>query len=101
MTTSASWKAAVSTRSSTSRRITPTSWLAWRTRLFERPGLATGIFLIGYALARGAVELVREPDPLLADLPLLTMGQLLSLPMLIAGLLLVVYARRARPEADA
>ncbi len=71
------------------------SWLAWRTRLFERPGLATGIFLIGYALARTVVELAREPD---AHLGLLlagtTMGQLLSLPMLLAGLWLVWHARR-------
>ncbi len=75
------------------------SWLAWRGRLFERPGLATGLFLIGYAMARGVVELAREPD---AHLDLLfagvTMGQLLSLPMGLAGIALVAYALRRRNQ---
>ncbi|MFQ6016699.1 MAG: prolipoprotein diacylglyceryl transferase [Kiloniellaceae bacterium] len=63
-----------------------------------RTGLLTGAFLIGYALARIAAELFREPDAhlgyLIADA---TMGQLLSIPMLLAGLGLVIWARRARP----
>ena len=75
------------------------SWLAWRGRLFERPGLATGVFLIGYSLARGVVELVREPDAHLGTLVAgLTMGQLLSLPMLIAGICLAIHAWRGREE---
>ena len=62
-----------------------------------RHGLVTGVFLIGYALARAAVELVREPD---AHLGFLiggtTMGQLLSLPMLIFGIAVLAWSRRAR-----
>lgn len=73
----------------------------------RRPGLATGVFLIGYALARGFVELYRVADAqfVTPDNPLgrvvrftetagLSMGQLLSLPMLAVGLWLAVRALR-------
>ena len=61
--------------------------------------MLSGIFLIGYALARIPVELVREPDAQLGFLVGgLTMGQLLSLPMLAFGIFLVVRGRR-RVEA--
>lgn len=71
------------------------AWLAYRTDALRRPGMATGVFLIGYGLARGFVEFYREPDIGIAlpDIGI-TMGQLLSLPMLIIGLLLVGRARR-------
>ena len=63
----------------------------------ERSGTLTGAFLIGYALARMTAELFRQPD---IDLGFLaggvTMGQALSLPLLLAGLALVIWARRAR-----
>lgn len=59
----------------------------------ERPGLVTAVFLVGYATARALVETVREPDAQLGLLPGgITMGQLLSAPMLIAGLCLCAYA---------
>ena len=71
------------------------AWLVWRTPALSRPGLCSGVFLTGYALARGLAELFREPD---AQLGFLwggaTMGQLLSLPMLLAGLALVWIARQ-------
>ena len=60
----------------------------------RRPGLLTGVFFAGYAVARGMVELVRQPD---AHIGLLlggsTMGQWLSAPMLILGLYFIVAAR--------
>jgi len=60
-----------------------------------RPGLLTGVFLIGYALARIVGELFREPDIFLGFLVLgSTMGQLLSLPLAALGLYLVLRARR-------
>lgn len=63
----------------------------------ERRGMLTGVFLIGYALARMLVELFREPDAYLGFLAGgVTMGQVLSLPLLLAGLGLVIWARRAR-----
>lgn len=64
-------------------------------RIRMKSGMLTGIFFIGYAAARGLVELVREPD---AHLGLLlggaTMGQLLSIPVLLLGLYLVIRAQR-------
>jgi phosphatidylglycerol:prolipoprotein diacylglycerol transferase len=71
------------------------TFLAYRTREMERPGTLTGAFLIGYALARGAVEFVREPDAYLGLVAAgVTMGQLLSLPLALGGLYLVWRARR-------
>jgi phosphatidylglycerol:prolipoprotein diacylglycerol transferase len=69
-----------------------------RLRALERSGALTGAFLIGYAVARILAELFREPDTHLGFLAGgVTMGQLLSLPLLLAGLALVIWARRARP----
>ncbi len=63
----------------------------------RRPGLLLGVFLAGYGLARAFVELFRQPDAQFASLtnPLgyalqlgdagLTMGQILSAPMILAG----------------
>ena len=63
----------------------------------ERKGLLTGVFLTGYALARMLVEVFREPDAHLGFLAGgVTMGQVLSLPMLLAGLGLAIWAQRAR-----
>jgi phosphatidylglycerol:prolipoprotein diacylglycerol transferase len=74
------------------------AWLAYRTSALRRPGLTTGVFLVGYGLARGIIELYREPDVGIAlpDIGV-TMGQLLSLPMLIIGLLLISHARSHPP----
>ena len=56
----------------------------------------SGLFLLCYSLARITVEFVRVPDVQLGYLAdgWLTMGQLLSLPMLLAGILLLMLARR-------
>jgi phosphatidylglycerol:prolipoprotein diacylglycerol transferase len=67
----------------------------------RNPGVVTGVFLAGYAVARMSGELFRQPDPQLGFLVFgLTMGQLLSVPLLIAGIVLIVWARR-RPAASA
>lgn len=58
----------------------------------HKPGLITGLFIIGYALARTFVEQFREPDGHLGFLfgtDILTMGQLLSAPMVLFGLYLI------------
>jgi phosphatidylglycerol:prolipoprotein diacylglycerol transferase len=69
--------------------------LAGREALRARLGTLTGAFLAGYAVARIIGEFFREPDPFLGFLFAgATMGQLLSLPMLLAGLVLIVLARR-------
>jgi phosphatidylglycerol:prolipoprotein diacylglycerol transferase len=62
----------------------------------RRPGLVGGVFGIGYALARILVEQVRVPDPQLGYFAgeWLTMGVILSLPILLIGIGFVVYALR-------
>ncbi|WP_234729783.1 prolipoprotein diacylglyceryl transferase [Acidocella facilis] len=66
-------------------------------RIRTRTGTLTGIFLVGYGLARITGECFREPDPFLGFLPFgTTMGQLLSIPMVIAGLIVLYFARPAR-----
>ncbi|MGV3491778.1 MAG: prolipoprotein diacylglyceryl transferase [Devosia sp.] len=64
----------------------------------KRPGLVAGIFGIGYALSRIFVEFFRLPDSQLGYLygGWLTMGMVLSLPVLLGGIGLVIYALRAR-----
>lgn len=65
--------------------------LVWCYAAKPRPaGCVSGVFLMGYALARFFIEFVREPDTQLGFLAFqwLTMGQLLSIPMFIIGLLL-------------
>ena len=64
----------------------------------KRPGLVIGTFALGYGLMRCFCELFREPDPQLGFLwGGLTMGMLLSLPLMLAGLCFVWNAFR-RPH---
>jgi phosphatidylglycerol:prolipoprotein diacylglycerol transferase len=66
------------------------------TPVAAREGMLTGIFLAGYALARITGEFFRQPDAHLGFLFVgATMGQLLSLPVLAAGLWLMRRARAA------
>ena len=83
-------------------------WLVWRRDAYKTPGLIAGTFFLGYGIARFAVEFVRQPDAqfVSAGNPLglalevggygLTMGQLLSVPMIGLGLYLIRQARRMR-----
>ena len=66
----------------------------------KRPGLILGSFIAIYGLARITGEFFREPDPQLGFLwGGLTMGMLLSVPMIIAGAILIMMAwRRKAPE---
>ena len=59
-------------------------------------GMLLGLFLMFYGLFRFAVEFVREPDAHIGYLAFdwFTMGQLLSLPMVIIGLVLIIAAGR-------
>ena len=64
----------------------------------KRPGVVTGCFAIGYGVARITCELFREPDVQLGFLwGGLTMGMLLSVPMIIAGAIIIVLAWRRKP----
>ncbi|MGM0585935.1 MAG: prolipoprotein diacylglyceryl transferase [Pseudomonadota bacterium] len=84
-------------------------WLATRRGWLKTPGALVGMFLIGYGAARTFVELFRQPDAFYQtpENPLgfawqwgpeagLTMGQLLSVPMILIGLAMLVAARRGR-----
>lgn len=63
-------------------------------RSLDRPGATTGVFLCGYAVSRIIVENFREPDVGMPDFPLgLTMGMLLSAPMLAFGVWLIWRTR--------
>ncbi|SEN74623.1 Prolipoprotein diacylglyceryl transferase [Gemmobacter aquatilis] len=81
--------------------------LAFATRTLRHPGRLAGVFIAGYGIARFLVEFARQPDAQFAS-PLnplglyiqwgpyegLTMGQLLSLPMVLIGAVLILRARR-------
>jgi phosphatidylglycerol:prolipoprotein diacylglycerol transferase len=72
--------------------------LARRESLRRRPGILIGVFLAGYGIARALCEVFREPDVQLGFiLPNVTMGQILSLPMILIGLWLIRWASRRDP----
>jgi phosphatidylglycerol:prolipoprotein diacylglycerol transferase len=68
----------------------------WTFSRKPRPvGAGSALFLIGYGLARFTVEFAREPDDYLGLLALgFSMGQWLSLPMIIAGIGMMIWAYR-------
>jgi len=76
--------------------------LLWLYSARPRPtGAVSALFLIGYGALRFLVEFTREPDDFLGLLTLgLSMGQWLSLPMIVAGILMWRWAHRqpARPR---
>ncbi len=76
-------------------------WLAvHRWRSLTRPGLTMGLFLMGYGLARITVEFFREPDAQIGYLAggFVTMGMVLSLPMVLLG---ATFVWRASDRAPA
>ncbi len=82
-------------------------WLVWRAGWLSYPGRIAGLFFAGYGLARFIVEFFRQPDAqfITDGNPLglawqmggvgLTMGQILSLPMIMIGLWFIARAKRA------
>ncbi len=84
-------------------------WLAYERGWLKRPGSIVGIFIAGYGASRFAVEFFRQADSqfMTAENPLghvvsagpvgMSMGQLLSLPMIALGLLALYLAFRSRP----
>lgn len=65
----------------------------------KRPGLVTAMFAIGYGLARITCEFFREPDPQLGFLwGGLTMGMLLCIPLILAGLAILTFALTHEPH---
>ena len=79
-------------------------WALQRLGARQRPGTLSGVFLIGYGIARIIVEFFRQPDAqigfLLGDANLgITMGQVLSVPLVLIGLWLVLRAKRLAAPA--
>ncbi|MCT2399292.1 prolipoprotein diacylglyceryl transferase [Novosphingobium mangrovi (ex Huang et al. 2023)] len=69
--------------------------LFWKTRARFRPGLLVGVFTVGIGCARFIVEFFREPDAQLEAFARetgLSMGQWLTIPLIVLGLLLVARA---------
>jgi len=76
--------------------------LLWLFASRQRPrGAVSGLFLIGYGTFRFIAEFTREPDDFLGFLAGgLTMGQWLSMPMVLAGIVMMLWAyrRAGKPE---
>ena len=69
--------------------------IAIRMGALKRPGLVTGLFGAGYGIARILCEFFREPDPQLGFLfGGATMGMLLSLPLILAGCVILILSLR-------
>lgn len=78
-------------------------FFASRRALVRRaPGFLLGLFIAGYGVSRFIVEFYREPDPQIGFiLEYFSLGQLLSLPMILGGLALVDYARKKKDAKNA
>jgi phosphatidylglycerol---prolipoprotein diacylglyceryl transferase len=76
-------------------------WLTRRYGALRKPGELAGAFLIGYGLARSFGELFRAPDPgHILTIPPFTAGMVYSLPMIVAGAVIVRASRRRAEGAD-
>ncbi len=76
----------------------------WRTRARYRPGLLVGMFTTGISLGRFIVEFFREPDAQLAEFARdsgLSMGQWLTIPLIVLGILIMARALIRKPLASA
>ncbi len=73
--------------------------LSHRFKLLQKPGVLAGSFVIGYGLARIFVEFYRVPDAQIGYLAgFFTMGMLLSLPMVLIGVAVLIWALKKTPE---
>ncbi len=77
------------------------AFLFWRTDARYQPGKLVGTFLLGYGLCRFSMEFFREPDAGLEHLSWgLTMGQTLTVPMLLGGIYLIATAKKRRVRVE-
>lgn len=75
--------------------------LAKFTNIKNRKGCLSGIFLIGYGISRFTVEFFREPDIQIGYImKYFTLGQLLTIPIIIIGILLVVRSMNSKKIKD-
>jgi len=77
--------------------------LFWKTGARYRPGLLAGVFTLGIGIARFVNEFFRQPDAQLADFAArtgLSMGQWLTIPLILTGLIVVFFALRKQVLAS-
>lgn len=67
-------------------------WMYWKKNAEERPGLIFGVFFIGIFLPRFFIEFIKNDQVAFEADMTLNMGQLLSIPFVVAGLLMVIYS---------
>ncbi len=72
-------------------------WMYWKKNAEERPGLILGVFFIGIFVPRFLIEFVKNDQVAFEASMTLNMGQWLSIPFIIAGLILIIRAMR-RPK---
>ena len=81
------------------------AWMFWKTNARYEPGKLVGAFLFLYGCFRFGIEFIREPDAQFAGTMFqnagLHMGQWLSLPMILAGLYLMLTAKKRRVRVEA
>lgn len=78
--------------------------LFWYTKARYRPGLLVGVFTLGMGLARFINEFFREPDAQLLQFAQdtgLSMGQWLTIPLILTGLIVMIYAATRKPVGTA
>jgi phosphatidylglycerol:prolipoprotein diacylglycerol transferase len=77
------------------------AFMFWKTEARYQPGKLVGTFVLGYGLSRFFVEYYREPDEGLGTLSWgLTMGQTLTVPMILVGAYLVATAKGRRERVE-
>jgi len=69
-------------------------WMYWKKNAEERPGLIFGVFFIGIFVPRFLIEFIKNDQVAFEQGMMLNMGQWLSIPFIIAGIVMVIYAMR-------
>jgi prolipoprotein diacylglyceryl transferase len=72
-------------------------WMYWKKNAEERPGLIFGVFLIGIFLPRFLIEFIKNDQVAREATMTLNIGQQLSIPFILLGVILVIYAM-SRPR---
>ena len=75
-------------------------WMYWKKGAQRRPGLIFGVFFTLLFAARFLIEFVKNPQEEFERDMLLNMGQLLSIPFILAGIALIVYALVRKPVEE-
>ncbi|MDE6457239.1 MAG: prolipoprotein diacylglyceryl transferase, partial [Muribaculum sp.] len=74
-------------------------WMYWKKNAEERPGLILGVFFIGIFLPRFLIEFIKNDQVAREATMTLNIGQQLSIPFILLGVFLVIYAMM-RPKVQ-